>query len=223
MRSGNTFSPLGATWDAVKVSHVSLHIPLPHPNSCTTDGYTSLLIEEEGGVAKEIVSEENGVLISTILRQYFMSLKVLGRWKRMGPSLNNRFLSIQTNLQQNHKHTFHDASPTKPDSAGPPQPPSIDRVVRSTGSDGTNNAPDDPDADEDEDDGPMYDDSVPIRFDERQVEIVRRVMRKWWRLAGLKHSPNLCDELGGKEFVVNWTKAIAPRLEGRIREVGVKA
>lgn len=187
------------------------------------DGYTALLIEEEGGVAKEIVSEENGVLISTILRQYFMSLKVLGRWKRMGPSLNNRFLSIQTNLQKNHKHTFHDASPTKPDTAGPPQPPSIDRVVRSTGPDTTNNAPDDPDADEDEDDGPMYDDSVPIRFDERQIEIVRRVMRKWWRLAGLKHSPDLCDELVGKEFVVNWTKAIAPRLEGRIKEVGVKA
>jgi 5'-nucleotidase len=187
------------------------------------DGYTSLLIEEEGGVAKEIVSEENGVLISTILRQYFMSLKVLGRWKRMGQSLNNRFLSIQTNLQNNHKHTFHDASPTKLDSAGPPQSPSIDRVVRSTGPDHTNNGSVDPDSDEDEDDGPMYDDSVPIRFDERQVEMIRRVMRKWWRLAGLKHSPNLCDELGGKEFVVNWTKAIAPRLEGRIKEVGVKA
>jgi 5'-nucleotidase len=150
-----------------------------------------------------------------------MSLKVLGRWKRMGPSMNNKFLSIQTNLQKNHK--FHDASPTKPDTAGPPQPPSIDRVVRSTGPDQTNNASDDPDADDDEDDGPMYDDSVPIRFDERQTEMVRRVMRKWWRLAGLKHSPNLCDELDGKEFVVNWTKAIAPRLEGRIKEVGGKA
>jgi 5'-nucleotidase len=176
-------------------------------DSLITDGYTSLLIEEEGGVAKEIVSEENGVLISTILRQYFMSLKVLGRWKRMGLSMN----------------TFHDASPTKPDTAGPPQPPSIDRVVRSTGPDQTNNDSEDPDADEDEDDGPMYDDSVPIRFDERQVEMVRKVMRKWWRLAGLKHTPNPCDELADKEFVVNWTKAIAPRLEGRIREVGVKA
>ncbi|KAH5277735.1 hypothetical protein HBI26_064450 [Parastagonospora nodorum] len=187
------------------------------------DGYTSLLIEEEGGVAKEIVSEENGVLISTILRQYFMSLKVLGRWKRLGPSMSNKFLSIQTNLQNNHKHTFHDASPTSPDTAGPPQPPSIDRVVRSTGPDQTNNASDDPDADEDEDDGPMYDDSVPIRFDQRQIEMVRRVMHKWWRLAGLKHTPNLVDELDKEEFVVNWTKAIAPRLEGRIKEVGVKA
>jgi 5'-nucleotidase len=39
----------------------------------------------------------------------------------------------------------------------------------------------------------------------------------------LKNAPDLCDELGGKEFVVNWTKAIAPRLEGRIVEVGREA
>jgi 5'-nucleotidase len=94
--------------------------------------------------------------------------------------------------------------------------------VRSTGPAEGNIDSEDPDADEDEDDGPMYDDSVPIRFNERQIEIVRKVMRKWWRLAGLKDAPNLCDELEGKEFVVNWTKAIAPRLEGRIKEVGGK-
>jgi 5'-nucleotidase len=92
-------------------------------------------------------------------------------------------------------------------------------VVRDTqdqvGGNGT-----DPDADEDEDDGPMYDDSAPIRFDERQKEVIRKVVRKWWRLAGLKHAPNACDELAVREFQVNWTKAIAPRLEGRIREVG---
>lgn len=39
-------------------------------------------MESEGGVAKELVSEENGMLISAIIRQYFMSLKILGRWKR---------------------------------------------------------------------------------------------------------------------------------------------
>lgn len=140
----------------------------------------------------------------------------------MGNSMNKKFVSIQTNLQKNHKHTFHDASPTSPTTAGPPQSPSIDRIVRATENQ-TGSDTEDPDADEDEDDGPMYDDSVPIRFDERQKEIVRKVMRKWWRLAGLKNSPNTCDELSLGEFQVNWTKAIAPRLEGRIREVGVKA
>src|SRR5204863_4343523 len=46
------------------------------------DGFSSLLAKSEGGDAEEIVSEENGVLISTILRQYFLSLKVLGKWPR---------------------------------------------------------------------------------------------------------------------------------------------
>ena len=78
----------------------------------------------------------------------------------------------------------------------------------------------DPDVDEDEDDGPMYDSRVPIQFSEREKQILRKVMKKWWRVAGLKGTPKLCDELGGGEFQVNWTKAIAPRLEGRIREVG---
>lgn len=50
------------------------------------DGYDSLLIEEEGGKAEEIVSEENGILISMMLRQYFMSLRVMGQWKYWGNS-----------------------------------------------------------------------------------------------------------------------------------------
>ena len=40
------------------------------------DGYEPLLVKSEGGEVEEVVNEENGVLISTILRQYFMSLKV---------------------------------------------------------------------------------------------------------------------------------------------------
>ncbi|KAI9847569.1 MAG: hypothetical protein M1837_002143 [Sclerophora amabilis] len=59
------------------------------------DGYDSLLVKSEGGEAEEIVSEENGVLISTILRQYFMSLKVLGKWRRWGPSLNRHWGGVQ--------------------------------------------------------------------------------------------------------------------------------
>ncbi|KAF2800644.1 Metallo-dependent phosphatase [Melanomma pulvis-pyrius CBS 109.77] len=180
------------------------------------DGYTSLLIEEEGGKAVEIVSEENGVLISTILRQYFMSLKVLGKWKHWGRSMDRKFVGIQTDMQQ--KHGFVTPSPTSPkaprhphlaapakveEPAKPPRP-------RDFGMEG--------DSDEDEDDGADYDDSKPIRFNEKETKVIRRVMRKWWRLAKLEGSPKLCDELGEGEFQVNWTKAVAPRLEGRIRE-----
>ncbi|KAF2752568.1 5'-nucleotidase, partial [Pseudovirgaria hyperparasitica] len=70
------------------------------------DGYDSLLIEAEGGKAVEIVSEENGVLISTLLRQYFMSLKVLGKWKMWGPSMGRHW-----HLQAKHPH-MEPQSPT---------------------------------------------------------------------------------------------------------------
>lgn len=55
------------------------------------DGYTSLLVKSEGGVCEEVVSEENGMLISALLRQYFMSLTVLARWKGWGPSMERHW------------------------------------------------------------------------------------------------------------------------------------
>lgn len=182
------------------------------------DGYTSLLIEEEGGTAVEVVSEENGVLISTILRQYFMSLKVLGKWKRWGKSMDKRFLSIQTSLQKNHKHGFHDPSPISPVDKKKPQLPSFDRVVKQA-QETSGSESEDPDADEDEDDGAEYDGSRPITFNQRELDVLRKSLRKWLRLTKLEGLTRLCDELGQEEIQVNWTKAIAPRLEGRINDV----
>ncbi|CAI7589947.1 hypothetical protein N7533_009889 [Penicillium manginii] len=62
------------------------------------DGFSSLLVKSEGGEVEELVCEENGVLISTILRQYFMSLKVLGKWGRWSASLNRHWGSVHRNL-----------------------------------------------------------------------------------------------------------------------------
>ena len=67
------------------------------------DGYDSLLVKSEGGDAEEIVSEENGILISMILRQYFMSLKVLGKWRRWSPSLHRHWDSVNHSLHQGGK------------------------------------------------------------------------------------------------------------------------
>ncbi|CRK25202.1 hypothetical protein BN1708_018150, partial [Verticillium longisporum] len=47
------------------------------------DGYDSLLVEPEGGTAEELISEENGILISAMLRQYFMGLRTVGQWKNL--------------------------------------------------------------------------------------------------------------------------------------------
>lgn len=158
-----------------------------------------------------------------------MSLKVLGKWKRWGASMSSRFNSIQTHLQSNTTHTFHEPSPTSPAAQRPGK--SLDEVLAQREADskraemhGTGTSTpkdhDDPDYDEDFDDGPLEHYAEPLHLDSRQTEIARRVMKKWRRVAGLKGAPTLCDELGVGEFQVNWTRAIAPRLEGRIREVG---
>ena len=65
------------------------------------DGFDSLLARSEGGQAEEVVSEENGILISTMLRQYFLSLKILGRWRRW-TSLHQHWNDVHTKLHQDH-------------------------------------------------------------------------------------------------------------------------
>ncbi|EED20999.1 5'-nucleotidase, putative [Talaromyces stipitatus ATCC 10500] len=62
------------------------------------DGYTSLLVQSEGGEIEELVSEENGMLISAILRQYFLSLKVMGKWRRMSKSLHKHWDGVHSRL-----------------------------------------------------------------------------------------------------------------------------
>jgi hypothetical protein len=176
------------------------------------DGYTSLLIEAEGGTAKEIVSEENGCLISTILRQYFMSLKILGKWKYWGPSMNRKFDKVQSNLQRTHTFVEPTSKPASPVQVRHPQ---VNKVKAAENTEMSSSS----DEDEDEDDGAVYDDSKPILFSEHELSVLRRVMAKWWRLAGLKGSPRCCDVLGAEEFQANWTRAIAPRVEGRIKGI----
>jgi hypothetical protein len=55
---------------------------------------------------------------------------------------------------------------------------------------------------------------------DRQLAVMRRVFRKWCRLARV-HGKNIrtCDSLAESECDVGWTRAIAPRVEGRIRMV----
>ncbi|KAF2178226.1 5'-nucleotidase [Zopfia rhizophila CBS 207.26] len=217
------------------------------------DGYTSLLIEEEGGIAKELVSEENGVLISTILRQYFMSLKVLGKWKMWEPSLSRVWGNVQEKLEHTHptlepqnpgpkvveafrnaairdegrqeKHLSPDRAGSTHRSRSRSRSPGGRRTPGGVHPEGTETPLDESDMEfEDEE---AVDDVKPVPMPltkrEHELVIIRKVMRKWWRLAKLPGHPNLCDELGEGEFQVNWTKAVAPRLEGRIKEVKVGA
>ena len=95
------------------------------------DGFESLLAKSEGGEAEEVVSEENGVLISTILRQYFLSIKVMGRWRRWSPSLHRHWGGVHQRLEKKgiHREPRSPLSPqptnantnTSPDAARPPK------------------------------------------------------------------------------------------------------
>lgn len=204
------------------------------------DGFTSLLIQAEGGDVEELVSEENGVLISTILRQYFLSLKVLGKWNRWSASLGRHWGTVHRNLHG--EGWLKPASPKSEKKAGerPNTQPTVRRTARSayyygrfpeeieqgtdvtTGNE-TNRNVMDSDSDEDPD---ILTSSRPITNyvtqpakssaeEEYRLQIARRVVRKWMRHAGLQ-SRTLNTMDGEGEFTPAWTSGICPRLEGRI-------
>ena len=168
------------------------------------DGYDSLLTKSEGGTADEVVSEENGLLISTIIRQYFLSLKVLRKWKKFGPSLGRHWGEIHDELHRSHPVI----------EPQPPQDKVIEAFRRAANKENKNSRPSSPSRsgldtplDESEDEY-GYVKPVPTHVIDRERELVimRKVMRKWWRIAGLPGHPQLCDKLGDGEFTVHWTK-----------------
>lgn len=151
------------------------------------DGYDSLT--EEAG-AEDIVDEENGVLISMILRQYFLSLKVMGKWRRGGAF--REFFGDYKSEQVKQGELLQPEEVTKKE------------------------ADDDGNSGSDDDDEEMHVDEVhesDLPKEEKIGKLVSKAGSKWARLAGVRESKGEDSEL-----VVDWTRSIAPRLEGRIKE-----
>lgn len=160
------------------------------------DGFDSLLVQSEGGEAEEIVSEENGILISMMLRQYFMSLKILGRWKHWSKSMNRHWEGVHEDL-----HSMHPV--IEPNlQAGGGQKADATTTTTTTKEAGTTTPLDD--SDEEEGQHRIHV-SIP-KWNEKELQIIRRVTRKWRRLAGLKGQSNCCDNVGEDEFTVDWTR-----------------
>ena len=200
------------------------------------DGFTSLMLKEHGGTAESIVSDENGMLISMILRQYFLSLKVLGKWKHWSKSMGNHFGKIQDDL-----HEVHPVKEPSQVAQRVPAPALEDKIedekLESNGNTrkslvGTaqkhnRNRSDLParpaksqkvkeedagfDSDSDDDEEP----DMPAIIPSINTNIVRKVMRKWRRLAGIEGHAAVASK--HEAFNCQWTKGIAPRLEGRIK------
>lgn len=175
------------------------------------DGYDSLLIESEGGEAEEIVSEENGILISMILRQFFMSLKILGRWRRWGPHISQYWNGVQERL-----NACGDVlGPDNPKEGGEDDTkrnPKIDAksTMRLVG-----HRVDSDSEDENVGENDIHNSLVPTDGYQRQREkhVARTTMKKWMRKAGVRReSVGVVPEEQSSTFVPHWTKAIAPRL-----------
>ncbi|KAI9054242.1 hypothetical protein LZ554_001410 [Drepanopeziza brunnea f. sp. 'monogermtubi'] len=188
------------------------------------DGFDSLLVKSEGGQAEEIVSEENGILINMMIRQYFMSLKIMGKWKMWGKSMEKHWDGVQKSMDA----TTPIVEPRTPvlGSSNPGSPalqrngPEGSEVAKQADEAAEDDTLDDSDHESDADDDEPTRSGVDAEgCREREVELARKIMKKWWRLARLPGQPKCCDDMDAEEFKVDWTKAIAPRLEGRIRIV----
>lgn len=227
--------PAGSRCSEVEIAGAPVDLKRPY-KLCTReymvrgkDGFTSLLLEEHGGVAKSIVDEENGLLISIILRQYFMSLKVLGRWKNWSPHLGQHWGGVQDGLHNVHPVREPGSSPIQERFANtePANGIAKNALPSLVGKAQVSDQPADGDgtSDSEDDTTPRSDlPAVPAKHSEaeRKLVLARKVMRKWWRLAGLKGHPAMCGE-ADDDFCVPWTKAVAPRVEGRIRCLGDQA
>ena len=188
-----------------------------------------------------MVSEENGILISMMLRQYFMALKVMDQWMHWGPSLDRHWGAVVSNVDKTH--------PSMPPSpvesrrtAYFDQDPSQDQTMKtlpngsSCWNTWTPNRIRDrraslPPLDEHVDHGEENDEHARDHDEQRsqrkeqmlneevdaQLRTMRRVIKKWCRIAGV-HS-KACDALQEGEFTCEWTRAVAPRIEGRIRNI----
>ena len=198
------------------------------------DGFTSLILEEEGGQARSIVGDETGMLISMLLRQYFMSLKVLGRWKNWNAPMAQHWGGVHEELHEVHPVR----EPVKPgegkematkqpvSKAGVPSP--VGKAQKADNRDASHPLPNEHeepglDHSESEDNSSHRADLPAVGVGhaqrERELVLMRKVMRKWWRLAGLPGHPAMCEEVND-DFGLHWAKGICPRLEGRIRMVG---
>ncbi|CAK7236472.1 hypothetical protein SBRCBS47491_009648 [Sporothrix bragantina] len=202
-----------------------------------SDGYLSLLAKSEGGAAEEIVDEESGILISMMLRQYFMALKVLDQWTHWSPSMEQHWSRVVSDVECHHPHLRpYSATTTPASSPAAPQPnnaPSnLKKRKRHMSSSDNESGWGDwtgarlrqrrcstvPFNERVVDDASPAQNSEELRRIDRQMHIMRRVIHKWRRLAGI--ASRLGDTLTEAECEVEWTKAIAPRVEGRILMIG---
>ena len=158
------------------------------------DGFESMNIDN--GDVEEVISEEHGVLISMIIRQYFLSLKVLSRWKR-GRSVCRLFEGLH-----HHQTTCGCLSQRK---AG----------VEEKHEEETESSEEEDDIVEKEGSSPVKE-KMSTEEEIRLFELKKRVARKWEMLT--KAGRNIRRN-GAADVDVDWCRSVRPQVEGRINIV----
>ena len=190
------------------------------------DGYSSLRVVGDGGVAEEVVTEENGILMSMIVRQYFMSLKILGKWSRWSPSLHRHWGIVHERLHRDgrvhepnhlkrgikHKRTGTELLPAangKTDVDGKPVDSDtddeiMDHELETHAMDGAD----------------LGASMASLRsVDDQKIRerhIAKVFLRRWMAIVGIERSDVGMVHEHAESNLPHWTRGIAPRLEGRI-------
>ena len=169
-----------------------------------------------------------------MLRQYFMSLKVLDRWANWGASMSRHWDDVVTNVAKSHPCIAPKVAPPTPTTDTPVTPVSAKgakrgwehyspKKIRQRRSSVGPLTERDTDVDRDDPTPPPEPQSLEGIAEEgddeeRELRIMRKAFRKWCRKAGVRATAG--DGLDENEVDCDWTKAIAPKLEGRIQMVG---
>lgn len=183
------------------------------------DGFSSLLVKSEGGEVEEIIDEESGMLISAMLRQYFMALRTVGQWSNLSSHWNHvadecghtelpsevfkgeshiSRLKLHEDKADGHKDPWHKFLRSRLGFSKKPHDEDSDHFDTGTESDHT---------------GSDSDSQIDL-----EILLMKKFWGRWAHRAGIKSK--VCDCLKESECAVDWTRVIAPVLEGRIKIVG---
>ncbi|KAL4746328.1 hypothetical protein BDW72DRAFT_207465 [Aspergillus terricola var. indicus] len=202
------------------------------------DGFASLLVQSEGGEVEELVDEESGTLISTLMRQYFLSLKVMGRWQNLGKSMTRHWADVQKSMSASG-FLKPPSALSSPDAEKVPsrlRRPPLSRKQhyyygRFAEAQAAINEGEEPDIDVSMDSDSDSDPDIlvsprpitnyvtlPARSaeeEENRLRLARWATRRWMRRTGMSSTMDE-DNKNDDAFTPQWTPGIAPRLEGRI-------
>jgi len=169
-------------------------------------------VKEDGGTAETIVSEENGILISMMLRQYFMALRTIGQWQH----LSDHWRAVA------HKCNAAADTSTAPrsdqESSFKPEADSSHTWTKFMQTRlGLHTKPlnDNADSDDEQNHASQAEIDTHERVED-ELWLMRKYFGRWAAKIGAKS--HACDEMSSEHFV-DWTQAIAPKLEGRIQMV----